>query len=97
MTNLRIGYGFDVHPLKDGATLVLGGVTIPYSKGATGHSDADTLTHAICDALLGAANMGDIGVHFPDTDPALRGVNSQALLQKTVRLIAGKGFGIVNI
>jgi 2-C-methyl-D-erythritol 2,4-cyclodiphosphate synthase len=97
MTNLRIGYGYDVHPLKDGVTLVLGGVTIPHTKGATGHSDADTLTHAICDALLGAANMGDIGVHFPDTDATLCGINSQLLLQKTVGLIANKGFSIVNI
>ncbi|MDR1673614.1 MAG: 2-C-methyl-D-erythritol 2,4-cyclodiphosphate synthase [Bacteroidales bacterium] len=97
MYQLRTGFGFDVHPLVEGLPLVLGGVVIPHHKGATGHSDADTLTHAICDALLGAANMGDIGVHFPDSDPSLKGVDSQLLLRETVRLIASKGYRIGNV
>ena len=94
---MRIGFGFDVHPLVEDAPFTLGGVVIAHHKGATGHSDADALIHAICDALLGAANMGDIGMHFPDSDPALKGVDSKTLLQKVVRLIAQKGFRIVNI
>jgi 2-C-methyl-D-erythritol 2,4-cyclodiphosphate synthase len=97
MTNLRIGFGFDVHTLVDGATFVLGGVLIPHSKGAVGHSDADTLIHAICDALLGAANLGDIGTHFPDTDPSLKGIDSKLLLHRTIELISEKGYQIVNI
>jgi len=94
---MRIGFGFDVHPLVENATFTLGGVVIPYYKGATGHSDADTLIHAICDALLGAANLGDIGMHFPDSDPALKGIDSKILLQKVIQLIAQKGYRIVNI
>ena len=95
--NLRIGFGFDVHPLVESVPFTLGGIVIPHSKGSTGHSDADTLIHAICDALLGAAALGDIGLHFPDTDPSLKGVDSKLLLQKTIRLIVEKGYGIVNI
>ena len=94
---MRIGFGFDVHPLIEGAPFTLGGVTIPHHKGATGHSDADTLIHAICDALLGAVNLGDIGMHFPDSDPALKGIDSKILLQKVMQLITQKGYHIENI
>ena len=94
---MRIGFGFDVHQLVEGVPFTLGGVVIPHHKGATGHSDADTLIHAICDALLGAANLGDIGIHFPDTDPALKGIDSKTLLRKVIQLIAQKGYCIVNI
>jgi len=94
---LRIGFGFDVHQLVENATLTLGGIIIPHHKGAIGHSDADTLIHAICDALLGAVNLGDIGMHFPDSDPTLKGINSKILLQKVIRLITQKGYHIVNI
>ena len=94
---MRIGFGFDVHPLVENAAFTLGGVVIPHHKGAAGHSDADTLIHAICDALLGAANLGDIGMHFPDSDPTLKGINSKILLQKVIRLITQKGYHIVNI
>jgi 2-C-methyl-D-erythritol 2,4-cyclodiphosphate synthase len=97
MNNLRIGFGFDVHPLAENVPFVLGGVVIPHSKGAAGHSDADTLTHAICDALLGAANLGDIGVHFPDSDPSLKGIDSQVLLRQIVGLLAEKGCRIINV
>ena len=81
MTNLRIGHGYDVHRLTEGRALILGGVTIPYEKGLLGHSDADVLTHAVMDALLGAAALGDIGRHFPDTDPAYKGADSGKLLE----------------
>ena len=94
---MRTGLGFDVHQLVDNAPFTLGGIRIPHRKGAVGHSDADVLVHAICDALLGAANLGDIGVHFPDSDPALKGVDSKILLQKVVRLITQKGYRIVNV
>ena len=94
---MRIGFGFDVHPLVENIPFTLGGIVIPHHKGASGHSDADTLIHAICDALLGAANLGDIGMHFPDSDPALKDIDSKILLQKVVRLIAQKGYRIVNI
>ena len=94
---MRVGFGFDVHPLVENAPFTLGGVIIPHHKGATGHSDADTLIHAICDALLGAANLGDIGMHFPDSDPALKGIDSKILLKKVIQLIAQKGYYIVNI
>ncbi len=95
--NLRIGFGFDVHQLVENIPFTLGGIVIPHHKGSVGHSDADTLIHAICDALLGAANLGDIGLHFPDTDPGLKGIDSKILLQKTIDLIAEKGYAIVNI
>jgi len=94
---IRTGFGFDVHPLVENAPLMLGGIVIPHHKGATGHSDADTLIHAICDALLGAANLCDIGMHFPDSDPTLKGIDSKILLQKVIQLIAQKGYHIVNI
>ena len=94
---MRVGFGFDVHQLVENATFTLGGIVIPHHKGAVGHSDADALIHAICDALLGAANLGDIGSHFPDTDQTLKGIDSKILLQKVTNLIAQKGYRIVNI
>jgi 2-C-methyl-D-erythritol 2,4-cyclodiphosphate synthase len=94
---MRIGFGFDTHQLVENVPFTLGGVVIPHHRGATGHSDADTLIHAICDALLGAANLGDIGMHFPDSDPALKGIDSKILLRKVVGLISQKGYRIVNI
>jgi 2-C-methyl-D-erythritol 2,4-cyclodiphosphate synthase len=93
----RIGFGVDFHQLAEGRELWLGGVLIPHIKGAIGHSDADVLLHAICDALLGAACLGDIGVHFPDTDVAYKNIDSKILLQKTVGLISNEGYSIVNI
>jgi 2-C-methyl-D-erythritol 2,4-cyclodiphosphate synthase len=93
----RIGLGTDFHVLVEGRKLWLGGVEIPHSKGALGHSDADVLLHAICDALLGALNLGDIGIHFPDTDINFKNIDSKILLEKTFRLIRAKGFQIVNI
>ena len=94
---LRIGFGFDVHPLVENLPFTLGGVVIPHHKGAAGHSDADTLIHAICDALLGAVNLGDIGTHFPDSDPDLKGIDSKILLQKVISLITQKGYRIANV
>jgi len=93
----RIGQGYDVHRLKPGLPFWLGGVEIPHEKGALGHSDADVLIHAICDALLGAAALGDIGTHFPDTDPAYKGIASTLLLKQTGALLREKGFTIGNI
>ncbi|NJO69060.1 MAG: 2-C-methyl-D-erythritol 2,4-cyclodiphosphate synthase [Bacteroidetes bacterium] len=78
---MRIGFGYDVHPLKDGLPFTLGGIVIPHNKGAQGHSDADTLIHAVCDALLGAANLGDIGLHFPDNSSEFKGIDSKILLK----------------
>lgn len=97
MTTLRIGYGVDVHRLGEGYRLVVGGVEIPSTYGAIGHSDADVLLHAICDALLGAANLRDIGFHFSDTDPQYKGIDSTLLLKRVVELIANKSFSVVNI
>ena len=94
---VRVGFGFDVHPLVEGLPFTLGGIKVPHHKGSLGHSDADTLIHAICDALLGAANMGDIGVHFPDTSQEFKGVDSKILLSRTVQLIKEKGYCISNI
>ncbi len=94
---IRVGFGYDVHKLGEGEELWIGGVKIDHIKGSVGHSDGDVLIHAICDALLGAANMRDIGYHFPDTDPALKGIDSKILLAETVQLIKEKGFGIGNI
>lgn len=94
---IRVGFGYDVHRLEDGIPFWLGGVLVEHSKGAIGHSDADVLIHAICDALLGAANMRDIGFHFPDNDPSLKGVDSKILLAKTVELIWSRGYKIGNI
>ncbi|MBI5538915.1 MAG: 2-C-methyl-D-erythritol 2,4-cyclodiphosphate synthase [Bacteroidia bacterium] len=94
---LRIGQGFDVHQLKTGLPLIIGGVSIPHSKGIVAHSDGDVLIHAICDALLGAANLGDIGKHFPDTSSEFKGIDSKILLEKTAGLIRKQGFEINNI
>ncbi len=94
---MRIGFGYDVHRFAEGRDLWLGGIKIPYSKGLLGHSDADVVIHAICDALLGAAALGDIGTHFPDTDPRYKGIDSKKLLAETWKLVALKGFTIQNI
>jgi 2-C-methyl-D-erythritol 2,4-cyclodiphosphate synthase len=94
---LRIGYGIDFHQLVSGRDLFIGGVKIPHDKGALGHSDADVLLHAICDALLGAACLGDIGVHFPDTSAEFKNIDSKILLAKTYELIKEKGYSIINI
>jgi 2-C-methyl-D-erythritol 2,4-cyclodiphosphate synthase len=93
----RIGFGIDFHQLTEGRDLWLGGMKIPHNKGALGHSDADVLLHAVCDALLGALNLGDIGVHFPDTDPSYKNIDSKILLQKTFSLIKQKKYAVVNI
>ncbi len=94
---MRIGQGFDVHALVAGRKLVIGGVHVPYEKGLEGHSDADVLIHAICDALLGAAALGDIGRHFPDTDPAYKGADSRVLLRAVAQKIAAARFTVANI
>lgn len=94
---IKVGFGFDVHQLKENHPFVMGGVTLEHHKGAFGHSDADVLLHAICDALLGAANLRDIGFHFKNTDPQWKGISSMILLQETVKLIAEKGYVIGNI
>ena len=93
----RIGSGVDFHQLEEGREFWLGGVQIPHHKGATGHSDADVLLHAICDALLGALCLGDIGKHFPNTDEQYRNIDSKILLQKSFQLVAEKGYAVVNI
>jgi len=93
----RIGMGFDVHRLVEGRDLWIGGIKIPFEKGLLGHSDADVLIHAICDALLGAANMRDIGYHFPDTSADTEGMDSKVILSQTIDLIATKGYELVNI
>ena len=94
---MRIGMGYDVHRLVEGRDMIIGGVKIPYEKGLLGHSDADVLLHAISDALLGAAALGDIGKHFPDTDPAYKGISSVLLLEKVGELLEEKSFLIENI
>ena len=94
---IRVGFGFDVHQLVEGRELWLGGVLLEHTKGLLGHSDADVLLHAVCDALLGAANMRDIGYHFPDTAGEFKNIDSKILLKKTVELIAGKGYKVGNI
>ncbi len=93
----RTGIGFDIHRMQTGRKLVLGGILIPFEKGLLGHSDADVLTHAICDAILGAAGLGDIGMHFPDTDPAYSGIDSMLLLQRTIGMMRKNGYALVNI
>ncbi|MEO5562317.1 MAG: 2-C-methyl-D-erythritol 2,4-cyclodiphosphate synthase [Chitinophagaceae bacterium] len=93
----RIGSGVDFHKLAEGRKLWIGGVHIPHTKGAVGHSDADVLIHAICDALLGAASLGDIGFHFPDTDATYKNIDSKILLQKTTALIKENGYTVVNV
>ena len=97
MNTMRIGQGFDVHALVAGRPLIIGGVTIPFDKGLDGHSDADVLLHAVTDALLGAAGLGDIGQHFPDTDAVFKGADSRALLREAVARVRNSGYGIVNI
>lgn len=94
---MRIGHGYDVHRFEKERKLILGGVEIPYEMGLLGHSDADVLLHAVCDALLGAAALGDIGKHFPDTDPAFKNIDSRILLRYTAKLIGEKGYKISNI
>jgi 2-C-methyl-D-erythritol 2,4-cyclodiphosphate synthase len=95
--SLRIGSGVDFHQLEEGRKLWLGGVEIPHHKGAVGHSDADVLLHAICDALLGALALGDIGLHFPNTDPAYKDIDSKILLKKSMTLIQSKGYKVINL
>jgi 2-C-methyl-D-erythritol 2,4-cyclodiphosphate synthase len=95
--SLRIGIGFDIHPLVQNRKLILGGVEIPHSKGLLGHSDADVLIHAICDAILGAISEGDLGRHFPDTDARYRGISSMILLKKVTEKAKAKGFRVVNM
>lgn len=94
---MRIGQGFDVHALVKGRKLVIGGVTIPFDRGLAGHSDADVLIHAVCDALLGAAALGDIGRHFPDSDPQYKDADSRVFLRQVAAKVRGAGFSIVNL
>ena len=94
---MQIGIGYDVHRLVTGRQLILGGVVIPFEKGLLGHSDADVLVHAVCDALLGAVGLGDIGLHFPDTDPQYKDISSLKLLAQTNAMVRQKGFAICNI
>jgi 2-C-methyl-D-erythritol 2,4-cyclodiphosphate synthase len=93
----RIGSGVDYHRLAEGRELWIGGVRVPHHRGAVGHSDADVLLHAVCDALLGAACLGDIGLHFPDTNPAYKNIDSKILLRKTVEMVKKEGYSIINI
>jgi 2-C-methyl-D-erythritol 2,4-cyclodiphosphate synthase len=94
---MRVGTGYDVHRLVEGRKLIIGGVEIPYQRGLLGHSDADVLLHAVCDALLGAAGLGDIGKHFPDSDQRYKGISSLKLLRETAQLLSEKGFRVNNI
>jgi len=94
---IRVGFGYDVHQLAEGEEFWLGGILIPHTHGAVGHSDADVLIHVICDALLGAANMRDIGYHFSDQDPAFKGIDSKILLKEVIALISTKGYKVGNI
>ena len=94
---IKVGFGFDVHQLKDGLDFWLGGIKVPHTKGGLGHSDADVLIHAICDALLGSANLGDIGKHFPDTDFKYKGIDSKILLKEVMILIRAKGYELGNV
>ena len=94
---MRVGFGFDVHKLVENRDLWMGGILIPFEKGLLGHSDADVLIHAICDAILGAANMRDIGYHFPDTAAETDGIDSKVILRKTIQLVATKGYRLGNI
>lgn len=97
MTDFRIGHGYDVHALDDGLRLVLGGVEIPHAKGCVAHSDGDVAIHALCDALLGAAALGDIGLHFPDSSDEFRGIDSRILLRRVATLLRKKGYAIGNV
>ena len=94
---IKVGFGFDVHQLKDGLDFWLGGIKVPHTKGGLGHSDADVLIHAICDALLGAANLGDIGKHFPDSSEEFKGIDSKILLKEVIKMISERGYFIGNI
>jgi len=95
--NIRVGFGYDVHPLGDGRELWLGGIKLEYDKGCVGHSDADVLLHAICDSLLGAANLRDIGFHFPNNNPKYKGADSKLLLKEVVRLLKEKNYFVGNV
>jgi len=95
--NIRVGFGFDVHSLEEGIPFYLGGVLIQHTKGAKGHSDADVVLHAVCDALLGAAALGDIGKHFPDTSSEFKGIDSKILLKRVVELLSSKGYKTGNV
>jgi 2-C-methyl-D-erythritol 2,4-cyclodiphosphate synthase len=97
MSNIRVGFGFDVHGLNEGRDFYLGGIKINHNKGAVGHSDADVMIHAVCDALLGAANLGDIGLHFPDTYSEFKNIDSKILLKRVLSLIEEKNYKIGNI
>ena len=97
MNDIRVGTGYDVHAFAEGRPLVLGGVTIPHERGLQGHSDADVLTHAIGDAMLGAAGLGDIGIHFPDDDARYRGISSLVLLQRIVDALGESGYTVTNV
>ena len=97
MTDFRIGHGYDVHALREGLQLVLGGIEIPHEKGCVAHSDGDVAIHAVCDALLGAAALGDIGLHFPDTSDDFKGIDSKILLQRVVALLRERGYEVGNI
>ena len=97
MTEFRIGHGYDVHVLKEGLRLVLGGIQIPHTKGCVAHSDGDVLIHALCDALLGAAALGDIGLHFPDSSDEFKGIDSRILLRRVTALLREKGYRIGNV
>lgn len=94
---MRVGIGYDVHRLVSGRPLVIGGITIPFNKGLLGHSDADVLTHAICDALLGAAALGDIGQHFPDSDEKYKDIDSMVLLERSMKMVRGAGYAFNNL
>ncbi len=94
---IRIGHGFDVHPLVSGRKCIIGGVDIPHERGLDGHSDADVLLHAVCDAVLGAAALGDIGRHFPNTDPRFKGIDSRELLRQVAELVKDKGYDVINV
>ena len=94
---MRIGHGYDTHPLKEGRALILGGVKIPFQKGLDGHSDADVVIHALCDALFGAVGLGDIGIHFPDSDPSLKNIDSRVLLKQVSNIIKESNFLVGNV
>ena len=94
---IRVGFGYDVHKLEDGLPMTIGGVSVPYERGWVAHSDGDVLIHAICDAMLGAANMRDIGFHFPDNSDEFKGIDSKRILAKTVDIIASKGYRVGNV
>ena len=97
MSTIRIGQGYDIHPLKEGRALILGGITIPHSRGLDGHSDADALTHAVCDALLGALGEGDLGTRYPASNPAYKDLSSLLMLENVVQALMEKNYGLVNL